>query len=124
MANLADEITYYSHDVEDGLTAGLFSEKQLTRDVRVWRDASQAVKRSQGALPDESRLYFITRCIIDSQVKDVVRTTEGRIAAAGVCSADEVRLQPKALVQYSPERRRLNLELNSIRLLVTPTQAG
>src|SRR6266496_6777057 len=43
VANLADEITYYSHDLDDGLTAGLFSEKQLSRDVRTWRDAAQAV---------------------------------------------------------------------------------
>src|SRR5947209_14058150 len=40
VANLADEITYYSHDLDDGLTAGLFTEKQL-RDVRVWREAAQ-----------------------------------------------------------------------------------
>ena len=111
VANLADEITYYSHDVDDGLTAGLIFEEQLSRDVRVWRDAARAVKKSYGNLPDESRRYFIIRCIIDAQVKDVVWTTEERIARAGVCSADEVRLQPKALVQYSPGRRELNLEL-------------
>jgi dGTPase len=44
-------------------------------------------------------------------VKDVVETTEARIKKAGVKSADDVRLQPKALVQHSPERRELNLEL-------------
>src|SRR6266567_1333321 len=108
VANLADEITYYSHDLDDGLTAGLFSEKQLSRDVRIWREAAQAVKKDYGVLPDECRRYFIIRCIIDSQVKDVVWTTEERIGAAGVSSADEVRLQPAPLVQYSPKRRKLN----------------
>src|SRR5467141_2906794 len=44
VANLADEIAYYSHDIDDGLTAGLFSEAQLARDVRIWREAGQAVK--------------------------------------------------------------------------------
>src|SRR6266480_3958951 len=67
VANLADEIAYYSHDVDDGLTAGLISEKQLGRDVRVWRDAACAVKKNYGELPDECRRYFIIRCIIDSQ---------------------------------------------------------
>jgi len=111
VANLADEITYYSHDLDDGLTAGLFSEKQLSRDVRIWREAAQAVKKDYGVLPDECRRYFIIRCIIDRQVKDVVWTTEERIRAAGVASADEVRLQSKPLVQYSPQRRKSNLEL-------------
>jgi dGTPase len=111
VANLADEITYYSHDLDDGLDSGLLSEKQLNRDVRIWRQATRTVVKEYGALADESRRYFIIRCIIDMQVKDVVETTEARIKKAGVKSADDVRLQPKALVQHSPERRELNLEL-------------
>ncbi len=111
VANLADEITYYSHDVDDGLTAGLFSEKQLGRDVRVWREAAQSVKKNHGDLPDECRRYFIIRCIIDAQVKDVVWTTEERVAGAAVHSADDVRLHAKPLVQYSSRGRESNLEL-------------
>jgi dGTPase len=111
VANLADEITYYSHDLDDGLDSGLLSEKQLNREVRFWRQAARTVKNEYGDLPDECRRYFIIRCIIDMQVKDVVETTEARIIKAGVQSADDVRLQPRALVQYSPERRELNLEL-------------
>ena len=111
VANLGDEITYYSHDLDDGLTAGLLSEKQLRRDVQIWADAARAVQRSHGELPDECRRYFIIRCLIDDQVSDVVRTTEGEIIAAGVKSADEVRLQSAPLVRYSPARHKLNLEL-------------
>ena len=47
------------------------------------------------------------------QVRDVVETSEKRILAAGVESADEVRLHPKALVQHSPKRRAQNLELRA-----------
>ena len=111
VANLADEITYYSHDLDDGLTSGLLSEKKLRRDVRIWAQADRTIKREHGDLPEECRHYFIIRCLIDGQVKDVVLTTEERIRAAGVRSADEVRLQPKPLVQYSPERRAQNQEL-------------
>jgi len=111
VANLADEITYYSHDLDDGLDSGLLDEKQLNRDVRIWRQAARRVAKEYGALPDEGRRYFIVRCIIDMQVKDVVLTTEKKIIAAGVQSADDVRLQAKPLVAYSPERREQNLEL-------------
>ncbi|HUR47046.1 MAG TPA: hypothetical protein VMZ27_14300, partial [Candidatus Saccharimonadales bacterium] len=45
------------------------------------------------------------------QVKDVVHETERLIEEAGVKSADDVRLQPKPLVRYSPGRRVLNIEL-------------
>src|SRR6266480_2603504 len=37
VANLADEIAYYSHDLDDGLTSRLLSEPQLNRDVEIWR---------------------------------------------------------------------------------------
>ena len=111
VANLADEITYYSHDLDDGLTAHLFTEKQLNRDVKVWREAAQAVRAEYGPLPDESRRYFIIRCIIDCQVKDVVYTTEKRIAVARVASADDARSVQGPLVQYSAARRKLNMDL-------------
>lgn len=111
VANLADEITYYSHDLDDGLDSGLLSERQLDRHVRLWRKARRTVERQSGQLPDECRRYFIIRWIIDLQVKDVVHTTEQRIRDAAVATADEVRLQPRPLVQYSPQRRELNLEL-------------
>lgn len=111
VANLADEIAYYSHDLDDGLDAGLLSEQQLRRDVKIWAQAAVQVRREQGALSEECRRYFIIRCLIDSQVKDVVETTERNIALAGVTSADDVRVQPRPLVRYSSERRKLNLEL-------------
>lgn len=111
VANLADEITYYSHDLDDGLDSGLLSEKQLEREVRLWRQAAGTVEGEYGRLPDECRRYFILRCITDLQVRDVVATTEALIFRARVRSADEVRLQAKTMVQYSPVRRELNLEL-------------
>jgi dGTPase len=111
VANLSDEITYYSHDLDDGLDSGLLSEKELTQNVSVWAQATRAVKKEYGALPDECRRYFIIRTIIDLQIRDVVENSEQLIAAAGVNSADDVRRFSKALIQYSPERRKLNLEL-------------
>jgi dGTPase len=69
------------------------------------------VKKEFGELPDESRRYYIIRCIIDDQVKDVVKISEAAIAESGVKSSDDVRLQAKPLIRYSTERRLANLEL-------------
>ena len=113
VADLADEITYYSHDLDDGLDSGLLTEAQLERDIDFWRDASERIRSQHGDLADECRHYFIIRCLIDDQVHDVVQTTEGNIAAAGVTSADEVRTQTKPLVAYSPARREANLQLRA-----------
>ena len=73
--------------------------------------SDRQVRREHGTLPDECRRYFIIRCLIDSQVHDVVETTEELIHDAGVQTADDVRAQSRPLVRYSPARRKLNLEL-------------
>lgn len=111
VANLADEITYYSHDLDDGLESGLLSERELAKDVQLWSQASRTVQRQHGDLPDECRRYFTIRTIIDMQVRDVVETAGELIRSAGAQSADEVRLRRKPLVQHSSGRRKLNLEL-------------
>ncbi|MCX6902049.1 MAG: HD domain-containing protein [Verrucomicrobia bacterium] len=111
VANLADEITYYSHDLDDGLTSGLLSETRLRAEVRIWAEADRAIRKQHGDLPDECRRYFIIRCLIDDQVKDVVLTTEKHLRTAGVKTADDIRLRARPLVQYSAIRRQMNLEL-------------
>jgi dGTPase len=111
IANLADEITYYSHDLDDGLDSGLLSENELCKHVRLWAHVTRLVKKEFGNLAEESRRYFIIRTIIDMQLADVIATSERLIEAARVKSVDDVRRFAKPLIQYSPERRKLNLEL-------------
>jgi dGTPase len=111
IANLADEITYYSHDLDDGLDSELLSEKELRRHVRLWAHAARLVKKEHGDLPDECRRYFIIRTIIDLQIKDVVETSERLIRDAGASSADDVRRCAKPLIRHGAERRKLNVEL-------------
>jgi dGTPase len=111
IANLADEITYYSHDLDDGLDSGLLPEANLIRKVRIFAQAARLVKKEHGELPDECRRYFIIRTVIDMQIRDVVETSESLILSAKVNSADDVRRFPKGLIQHSQGRRELNLEL-------------
>ena len=116
VANLADELTYCSHDLDDGLESGLLSEKKLARDVKLFSEAARAVKAAHPGLPDQTRRSFIIRCIIDRQVRDVVETTEAAIRDSGVHTAEDVRRQPRPLVKHSPARRRLNRELREFLL--------
>jgi dGTPase len=112
IANLADELIYGSHDLDDGLEAGLLSEEELRQNVRVFAQALATVRKEHGRLPGEIRRYFVVRCIIDDQMRDVVETSEAAILKSGVKTADDVRRQPRPLVRYSPARRSLNAQLN------------
>lgn len=111
VANLADEIAYYSHDLDDGLEAGLLDEQTLGREAPVWREAAERIRREHGDLPDECRRYFIIRCIIDGQVHDVVTTTEARIRRAGIESANDARAWAGRLTAYSASRKKQNQAL-------------
>src|SRR5205809_498251 len=81
------------------------------RQVRAWRQAARTVEKECAQVPDECRRYFIIRCITDLQIRDVVMNAEPLIRQAGAASADDVRLQPRVLVQYGTEHRKLNVEL-------------
>jgi dGTPase len=111
ICNLADSLIYGSHDLDDGLDAGLLTEKQLIRDVKIFAEAARLVRKEHGELAAEVRRYFIIRCIIDLQVKDVVETSEAAILDSGVKTSDDVRNQPRPLVKHSRERRGMNAEL-------------
>ena len=111
VSNLADEITYYSHDLDDGLESELLSERELMQNIEIWATAANAVRETYPNAKEESRRYFIIRCIIDKEVNDVVTTTERNILELSPSSADEIRKAPQSLVNYSTDLKPLNAEL-------------
>ena len=100
IANLADEITYYSHDLDDGLDFHLITPEQL-ETLAVWQESREEARRSFPQLAGKELHAYTIRCIIDRQVQDVIATSATLIAAAGVQSADDVRRQPEPLIRYS-----------------------
>ena len=112
IANLADELIYGSHDLDDGLEAGLLVGEKINARGAPFCRGRASVRREHGELPAETRRYFIIRCIIDLQVRDVVETSEAAIVASGVRTADDVRRQAAPVgAAQSEQRRGLNSEL-------------
>ncbi len=111
VSNLADEITYYSHDLDDGLESGLLAESELEQNIEIWATAAAEVMRDYPNAKEESRRYFIIRCIIDRQVKDVVTTTERALEELRPECADKIREVDHPLVAYSPSLAAANREL-------------
>jgi len=110
VANLADEITYYSHDLDDGLDSGLLEPRQLVK-LQAWRETERQVRCDFPQLKGKEFRAYVIRCLIDRQVADVIRTSSARIDTSGVRSADDVRAQAKPLIAYSDSLRRANLQL-------------
>ena len=80
VADLADDLTYYGHDVDDGLEAGLINEKMLA-EIPIWNLATErARERGMKIVPgeDKSRAYTV-RCLIDMMVGNAIMHSESRI---------------------------------------------
>jgi dGTPase len=110
IANLADEITYYSHDLDDAVDFEILDSAQLEANA-VWQRSQRAVlaRYPEAREPDLHKL--IIRDIIDVEVRDVVATSANSIVDAKVRSADEVRQQPNPLIRYSDELLEANRAL-------------
>ena len=112
VANIADEITYYSHDLDDGLVHELITVEQLEQ-IPAWRRCADYVREN---FPDlEGRLFvnYVVRTLIDHQVADLVMATHQRIEESGVESPDAVRRHPTLLAGYSDRLREENQELRT-----------
>lgn len=110
LANVADEVAYNNHDVDDGLRSGLLTVEQL-REVPSFNEHYEAVARRYPALPSRRRIYETVRRMIDRVVSDLIEESRRRIAAAGVASIEEARLQPAPLIGYGEEVGQLTLGL-------------
>ncbi len=113
IADIADEIAYDNHDLDDGLTSGILKEEELLA-VPLWRQASEAVAQAHGALPDELRKYQTIRMLINRQVTDLVETTARRITDRGIRSVDDVRACAERLVVFSDDMRALRTPLKRL----------
>lgn len=110
VADLADEITYYSHDLDDALDFEILTPARLEEN-EVWRNSHRAVLvRYTGAREPELHKLII-RDIIDREVHDLVMTSAEAIAQSGVQSADDVRRQAAPLIRYSDELAAANRAL-------------
>ena len=110
IANLADEIAYNNHDVDDGLRAQLVEVRDLC-EVRVFRRQYEAVVARYPDLGERRLVHEIIRRMINYIVVDLIRTTQERIAAAKPRSIDDVRSHPAALAGLSDPVREEHTEL-------------
>ena len=113
LANLADEITYNAHDVDDGVRSGLITIEQLMEIplfARFANDALQEHPQLRDSAWQRRWLYEAIRRMLSEQVYDVIRHTGASLQAAQPASADAVRVLP-ALVGFSDEMKASSVEL-------------
>jgi dGTPase len=109
IANLADEIAYNNHDVDDGVRSGLIDMEQLA-GVKIFARHMRAVLRQYPRLAPRRLRYETVRRMIDTLVTDLIRTSAENLRRHAPGSIEEVRLaQP--LIAFSPRIREESQEL-------------
>jgi dGTPase len=103
LANLADEIAYNNHDIDDGLRSGLLTMKQM-EEVELFARLHHQVVRQYPGLPGRRELYETIRLMITAMTADLVETSAALLLEAAPNSIDEVRAGPP-LIRFSPKMR-------------------
>src|SRR2546423_8941184 len=110
IADLADEITYYSHDLDDAVDFEILTAAQLAEN-EVWQRSERHVLSHYPDAREPELHKLIIRNIIDVQVQNVVTTSAASISKANPKSADDVRKQSAKLIRYSDDLRKANATL-------------
>jgi len=110
LTNLADEIAYNCHDVDDGLRAELISIEQL-RAVPLFNEQYDEVRRLYPDLSQRRVIHEVVRRLINCQVVDLVQTSNERLARQAPADLQAVRNQTQPLIAFSDGMRERNLAL-------------
>ena len=112
LTNIADEIAYNNHDIDDGLRAGLLSTNQLIQTELF----NEHFVKTSGEFPDISerrKIYETIRRIINDLVTDLVNESQKIILNQQPKSIEDVRMCGKSLIQFSDSMQSKNRELKS-----------
>jgi putative dGTPase len=104
LTNLADEIAYNAHDLDDGVRSGLLTLEQVAAEPLAARFHAQALAEHP-RLQGRRLLYETIRRMLSEQVYDVIRHTRAALAEAAPASADAARAVPAPLVRFGSDMR-------------------
>ncbi len=107
--NLADEIAYNVHDIDDGLKSGYIELEQL-EEVKIWKEIFDEVKKELKGKDIELCIRKTLRKLISAQIEDVINTTLRNIEKHNVDSVEKVRELPP-LVEFSKDMAEYQNEL-------------
>ena len=110
LANLADEIAYNNHDVDDGLRSGLITIAQLC-EVPLFGDQYETVKAEHPGLSERRAIHEVVRRMINRQVTDLIDNASQRLSKASPANIDAIRQADEPFIRFSDHMAEQNLVL-------------
>ena len=110
LTNIADQIAYNNHDIDDGIRSGLINIEQM-REMPLFSTQYDKVMWKYPELKGNRRVHETIRRMIGEQVVDLVETSRAKIAEVNPQSIEDVRKHSEQLISFSDEMRTHNQEL-------------
>jgi len=111
IVNLADEIAYNCHDIEDGLSSGFFDENDLSQ-LALWNEVTHVIRERHPGLARDTFLYQCIRVLIDTFIRDLVERTEEVLSSVGFESPEQITHHEAMVAGFSPQVQEWKSELN------------
>ncbi len=105
---LADEIAYNNHDIDDGLEAGYLQEEELREEVDLWEELEGVVRGKYPGISGKRLKYQTISHLIGYLIEDLVEYTRFRLKENEIQSLEDVRKAGANLVGFSPSIRARN----------------
>jgi dGTPase len=102
VVDMADEIAYDNHDLDDGLTSGMLSEEDLLK-IPLWKRISEDINKKYKSIDDNKKRYLIIRSLINIQVTDLIRQTESQLKKLKPSSWEDIKKLNNRIVNFSRE---------------------
>lgn len=100
VVDIADEIAYDNHDLDDGLISGLIKESDLN-NLKIWNKINTGVVKRYPKIQQEKRKYLVIKSLIDLQVTDLIEETEENISTLKIKSHADVKKSDRKVVSFS-----------------------
>lgn len=113
LVDIADEIAYDNHDLDDGLTSGLLTEEMLNRS-ELWRGVRREVMRGHAGLRPSMRKHEIIRHLINREVSDVLEELQRRLEQQRIDSPAQAQRCEEPTIAFSAAMRRQRAPLKQI----------
>ena len=104
LCNLADEVAYNAHDVDDGVRSGLIELEQLL-EVELVREHCEAALQAHPTLTGKRLLFETIRRMLSAQVCDIIDATRAALATAAPADVGAVRSAERPLLRFSTDMR-------------------
>lgn len=101
IVDVADEIAYDNHDLDDGLTSGLLFEEDLLK-IPLWKSISGHINKKYKTIDCDKRKYLIIRSLINIQVTDIIQHAEAQLKKINPRSWQDIKMLEKRIVNFSP----------------------